>query len=208
MEEGGCGAPEGAAEAREKALEEAVNRWTVPFYVHQALQAFRAGRSRDFRQLRDVVYAVLAQPLAEEKCIGIQLQMVQFLSKIDEDWTIDPETKLMPLEDALVILDKMKDELDLKIEVEEIRQKIKEAAVITSIKNKKYGQARMILNKHMTKDPSSQKMRSMLQRIIQRKNLSHPAILNFSDKVFQQRILLSLESCWSVPEPFLLEMLA
>ncbi|CAI5794208.1 telomeric repeat-binding factor 2 [Podarcis lilfordi] len=58
----------------------------------------------------------------------------------------------------------------------------------------------------MTKDSSSQKMRSMLQRIIQRKNLSHPAILNFSYKVFQQRILLSLESCWSVSEPFLLEM--
>ncbi|CAI5794209.1 telomeric repeat-binding factor 2 [Podarcis lilfordi] len=132
MEGGGCRASEGAAEAREKALEEAVNRWTGPFYVHQALQAFRAGRSRDFRQLRDVVSAVLARPLAQEKCIGIQLQIVQFLSKIDENWTIDPKTKLMPLEDALVILDKMKDELDLNIEVvEEIRKKIKEAVSVS-----------------------------------------------------------------------------
>lgn len=41
--------------SRERALEEAVNRWALLFYFHRALQAFRAGRSRDFRQLRDVI---------------------------------------------------------------------------------------------------------------------------------------------------------
>ncbi|XP_033012980.1 telomeric repeat-binding factor 2 [Lacerta agilis] len=199
--------PEGAAEARENALEEAVNRWTLLFYAHRALQAFRAGRSQDFRQLRDVIYAVLARPLALEKHIGIQLRIIQLLSRIEEDWTIDTKTKLTPLEYALVLLDKMKNELDIDIDViEEIRKKIKEAAVITCLKNKEYEQASKILKKHMSKDPSSQKMRSMLQSIIREKNFAHPAIWNFSYKAFQQKILLYLESCLSDSEPFLLEM--
>nr|XP_034976516.1 telomeric repeat-binding factor 2 [Zootoca vivipara] len=199
--------PEGAAEVREKALEETVNRWTLLFYAHRALQAFRAGRSQDFRQLRDVIYAVLARPLALEKCIGIQLRIIQFLSRIEEDWTIDTKTKLTPLEHALVLLDKMKNELDIDIDViEEIRKKIKEAAVITCLKNKEYEQASKILKKHMSKDPSSQKLSSVLQNIIREKNFAHPAIWNFSYKAFQQRILLYLESCLSDSEPFLLEM--
>lgn len=36
-------------------LEAAANRWAVLFYAHQALRAFRAGNSQDFRQLRDVL---------------------------------------------------------------------------------------------------------------------------------------------------------
>uniref|UniRef100_A0A670IM68 Telomeric repeat-binding factor n=1 Tax=Podarcis muralis TaxID=64176 RepID=A0A670IM68_PODMU len=199
--------PEGAAEAREKALEEAVNRWAILFYAHRALQAFRAGRSQDFRQLRDVIYAVLARPLVLEKRIGIQLRIIQLLSRIEEDWTIDTKTKLTPLEYALVLLDKMKNELDIDIDIiEEIRKKIKEAAVITCLKNKEYEQASKILRKHMSKDPSSQKMRSMFQSIIREKNFAHPAIWNFSYKAFQQRILLYLESCLSDSEPFLLEV--
>lgn len=35
--------------------EQAVNRWVLQFYVHQAVAAYRAGRNRDFRQLRDVM---------------------------------------------------------------------------------------------------------------------------------------------------------
>ncbi|CAI5782284.1 telomeric repeat-binding factor 2 [Podarcis lilfordi] len=212
MAGGGRGAslaasPEGAAEAREKALEEGVNRWAILFYAHRALQAFRAGHSQDFRQLRDVIYAVLARPLVLEKRIGIQLRIIQLLSRIEEDWAIDTKTKLTPLEYALVLLDKMKNELDIGIDIiEEIRNKIKEAAVITCLKNKEYEQASKILRKHMSKDPSSQKMRSMFQSIIREKNFAHPAIWNFSYKAFQQRILLYLESCLSDSEPFLLEM--
>lgn len=48
-------AAEQAAEARSMELEAAANRWAVLFYAHQALRAFRAGNSQDFRQLRDVL---------------------------------------------------------------------------------------------------------------------------------------------------------
>lgn len=54
-------AAEEAAEARRMELEAEANRWAVLFYAHQALRAFRAGHSRDFRELRDVL---TGRPLA------------------------------------------------------------------------------------------------------------------------------------------------
>lgn len=50
----------GAGGRREKVAaaargEEAMNRWVLQFYFHQAVEAYRAGRNRDFRQLRDVM---------------------------------------------------------------------------------------------------------------------------------------------------------
>ncbi|XP_061450092.1 telomeric repeat-binding factor 2 isoform X2 [Rhineura floridana] len=152
-------------------------------------------------------FAVLARPLALEQYILLQLRIIQFLSRIEEDWTIDTETKLTPLECALALLEKMQNELDIDISViEEIRQKIKEAAVIACLKNKEYKQANKILKTHMSKDPSSQKMRLLLQNIIRERNCAHPTVWNFSYKAFQQRILLFFESYLDVSDPFLLEM--
>lgn len=42
----------GAGDAR---LEEAVNRWVLKFYFHEALRAFRSSRYGDFRQIRDIM---------------------------------------------------------------------------------------------------------------------------------------------------------
>ena len=43
------------ASTRSDDREQAVNRWVLQFYFHQAVAAYRAGRNRDFRQLRDVM---------------------------------------------------------------------------------------------------------------------------------------------------------
>lgn len=48
----GGAAERGAGEAR---LEEAVNRWVLKFYFHEALRAFRGSRYEDFRQIRDIM---------------------------------------------------------------------------------------------------------------------------------------------------------
>lgn len=48
----GGAAERGAGETR---LEEAVNRWVLKFYFHEALRAFRSSRYRDFRQIRDIM---------------------------------------------------------------------------------------------------------------------------------------------------------
>jgi len=48
----GGAAERGAGEVR---LEEAVNRWVLKFYFHEALRAFRGSRYGDFRQIRDIM---------------------------------------------------------------------------------------------------------------------------------------------------------
>ncbi|XP_020643938.3 telomeric repeat-binding factor 2 isoform X2 [Pogona vitticeps] len=200
-------AAEESAETRGEATEQQANVWVMVFYLHQALQAFRAGRTRDFRQLRDVMNAVLVRPLVLEKSICLRLRIVQFLSRIEEDWTIDAKTKLTPLECALQLLDKMKEELKMEESVfQKIRKQIKEAAVITCVKNKEYEQASKILKKHLSKDESSQEMRTLLQSIIAEKNFSHPVIWNFSYPSFQQTMFMFMEGYLDDSEPFLLKM--
>ncbi|KAL7979668.1 hypothetical protein Chor_004826 [Crotalus horridus] len=198
-------AAEQAAEARSMELEAVGNRWAVLFYAHQALRAFRAGNSQDFRQLRDVLTAVLARPVALEEPIRIQLRIIQILSRLEEDWPIDSETELAPLENVLALLEKLREECHINVEImEELKRRIKEAAVIICIKNKEYEHANKILKKYLSQDPSSKQMSAILHHIIQKKNSSHPAICDLTYKVFQQRIFLFFQSYLDDSEPFLL----
>ncbi|KAM3829036.1 telomeric repeat-binding factor 2-like [Vipera latastei] len=200
-------AAEQAAEARSMELEAAVNRWAVLFYAHQALRAFRAGNSQGFRQLRDVLTAVLARPVALEEPIRIQLRIIQILSRLEEDWAIDSETGLTPVESVLALLEKLREECHINMEtMEELKRRIKEAAVITCIKNKEYEHANKILKKYLSQDPSSKQIKAILHHIIQEKNSSHPAICQFSYKAFQQRILLFFEPYLDDSEPCLFVM--
>ncbi|XP_058011537.1 telomeric repeat-binding factor 2 isoform X2 [Ahaetulla prasina] len=208
-------AAEEAAEARRMELEAEANCWAVLFYAHQALRAFRAGNSQDFRQLRDVLTgtavagagaapaqtperapgpscacvsgrftasacspAVLARPVALEEPVRVQLRIIQILSRLEEDWAIDSETELTPLENVLVLLKKLGEECHISVEItEELKRRIKEAQI-----------------------------RAILHHIIQEKNSSHPAICQFSYKAFQQQILLFFEPHLDDSEPFLLAM--
>ncbi|KAM3829037.1 telomeric repeat-binding factor 2-like isoform 1-T3 [Vipera latastei] len=200
-------AAEQAAEARSMELEAAVNRWAVLFYAHQALRAFRAGNSQGFRQLRDVLTAVLARPVALEEPIRIQLRIIQILSRLEEDWPIDSAAEVAPLENVLALLEKLREECHINMEtMEELKRRIKEAAVITCIKNKEYEHANKILKKYLSQDPSSKQMSAILHHIIQKKNCSHPAICDLTYKVFQQRIFLFFQSYLDDSEPFLLVM--
>ncbi|XP_077167014.1 telomeric repeat-binding factor 2 isoform X1 [Paroedura picta] len=200
------GAAMAAAEARGRAMDEAVGRWVVLFYSHRALEAFRAGRSQDFRQLRDILN-VLLQPLALEQEIHLQLRIVQFLSRLEENWNTDSGAEQMPFESALVFLETMMGTYQLDPEViENIRRKINEAAVITCIKNQELEKAERLLKTQLSQDPSLQKTGYALQSIIQERNFSHPTVWNFSFKAFQQEILLCLEGYLDDSEPFLLQM--
>ncbi|KAI2579396.1 TERF2 isoform 9, partial [Pan troglodytes] len=77
-------------------------------------------------------------------------------------------------------------------------------AVIICIKNKEFEKASKILKKHMSKDPTTQKLRNDLLNIIREKNLAHPVIQNFSYETFQQKMLRFLESHLDDAEPYLL----
>ncbi|XP_005403618.1 PREDICTED: telomeric repeat-binding factor 2 isoform X1 [Chinchilla lanigera] len=204
----GGAAERGAGEAR---LEEAVNRWVLKFYFHEALRAFRSSRYADFRQIRDIMQALLVRPLGKEHTVSRLLRVMQCLSRIEEgenlDCSFDMEAELTPLESAMNVLEMIKTEFTLtEAVVESSRKLVKEAAVIICIKNKEFEKASKILKKHMSKDPSTQKLRSDLLNIIREKNLAHPVIQNFSYETFQQKMLRFLESHLDDTEPYLLTM--
>ncbi|XP_074170769.1 telomeric repeat-binding factor 2 isoform X2 [Rhinolophus sinicus] len=204
----GGAAERGAGEAR---LEEAVNRWVLKFYFHEALRAFRSSRYGDFRQIRDIMQALLVRPLGKEHTVSRLLRVMQCLSRIEEgenlDCSFDMEAELTPLESAINVLEMIKTEFTLtEAVVESSRKLVKEAAVIICIKNKEFEKASKILKKHMPKDPTTQKLRNDLLNIIREKNLAHPVIQNFSYEIFQQKMLRFLESHLDDAEPYLLTM--
>ncbi|XP_060248002.1 telomeric repeat-binding factor 2 isoform X2 [Meriones unguiculatus] len=204
----GGAAERGAGEAR---LEEAVNRWVLKFYFHEALRAFRSSRYRDFRQIRDIMQALLVRPLGKEHTVSRLLRVMQCLSRIEEgenlDCSFDMEAELTPLESAINVLEMIKTEFTLtEAVVESSRKLVKEAAVIICIKNKEFEKASKILKKYMSKDPTTQKLRTDLLNIIREKNLAHPVIQNFSYETFQQKMLRFLESHLDDTEPYLLTM--
>ncbi|KAB0348858.1 hypothetical protein FD754_013715 [Muntiacus muntjak] len=202
----GGAAERGAGEAR---LEEAVNRWVLKFYFHEALRAFRGSRYGDFRQIRDIMQALLVRPLGKEHTVSRLLRVMQCLSRIEEgenlDCSFDMEAELTPLESAINVLEMIKTEFTLtEAVIESSRKLVKEAAVIICIKNKEFEKASKILKKHMSKDPTTQKLRNDLLNIIREKNLAHPVIQNFSYETFQQKMLRFLESHLDDAEPYLL----
>ncbi|KAM5263576.1 telomeric repeat-binding factor 2 [Ctenodactylus gundi] len=204
----GGAAERGAGEAR---LEEAVNRWVLKFYFHEALRAFRGSRYGDFRQIRDIMQALLVRPLGKEHTVSRLLRVMQCLSRIEEgenlDCSFDMEAELTPLESAINVLEMIKTEFTLtEAVIESSRKLVKEAAVIICIKNKEFEKASKILKKHMSKDPATQKLRNDLLNIIREKNVGHPVIQNFSYETFQQKMLRFLESHLDDPEPYLLTM--
>ncbi|XP_032709962.1 telomeric repeat-binding factor 2 isoform X3 [Lontra canadensis] len=169
----------GVGEAR---LEEAVNRWVLKFYFHEALRAFRGSRYGDFRQIRDIMQALLVRPLGKEHTVSRLLRVMQCLSRIEEgenlDCSFDMEAELTPLESAINVLEMIKTEFTLtEAVVESSRKLVKEA-----------------------------KLRNDLLNIIREKNLAHPVIQNFSYETFQQKMLRFLESHLDDAEPYLLTM--
>nr|XP_025974556.1 telomeric repeat-binding factor 2 isoform X2 [Dromaius novaehollandiae] len=194
------------------AREETVNRCVLQFYFHQAVAAYRAGRNRDFRQLRDIMQALLVRPLEKEPVVAQLLRIMQFLSRIEEgenlDCTFDKESELTPLESAIGILELIQKEFSVaEKKMESVQKMVKEAAVIICIKNREFDKASKIVRRHMGKDPSSQKMRTELLGVIREKNLAHPMITNFSYKSFQHSVFQFVETYVDNSEPLLVTML-
>ncbi|XP_040135531.2 telomeric repeat-binding factor 2 isoform X7 [Ictidomys tridecemlineatus] len=133
----GGAAERGAGEAR---LEEAVNRWVLKFYFHEALRAFRGSRYGDFRQIRDIMQALLVRPLGKEHTVSRLLRVMQCLSRIEEgenlDCSFDMEAELTPLESAINVLEMIKTEFTLtEAMIESSRKLVKEAMAKKALKS-------------------------------------------------------------------------
>uniref|UniRef100_A0A8D0FLK8 Telomeric repeat-binding factor n=1 Tax=Strix occidentalis caurina TaxID=311401 RepID=A0A8D0FLK8_STROC len=189
--------------------EETVNVWVLQFYFHQAVEAYRSGRNRDFRQLRDVMQALLVRPLEQDCTVSQMLRIMQLLSRIEEgenlDCTFDKESELTPLESAIGVLDLVQREFSVAEKtMETIQKMVKEAAVVVCIKNREFDKAFKIVKRHMGKEPRNQKKRNELLTLIREKNFTHPIVKNFSYKNFQQSMFQFLETYVDNSEPLLL----
>ncbi|XP_059713577.1 telomeric repeat-binding factor 2 isoform X2 [Haemorhous mexicanus] len=191
--------------------EKTVNRWVLQFYFHRAIEAYRSGRNRDFRQFRDIMQALLVRPLDREPDMAQMLRIMQLLSRVEEgenlDCTFDKESELTPLESAMLVLDFIREEFSVADRTMEAVQKmVKEAAVVVCIRNKEFEKASDIVKKHMGKEPRNQKRNEWLA-VIREKNPSHPKVKNFSYEEFQQSIFEFLKGYMDDSEPALLTLL-
>ncbi|XP_068059362.1 telomeric repeat-binding factor 2 isoform X2 [Anomalospiza imberbis] len=191
--------------------EKTVNGWVLQFYFHRAIEAYRSGRNRDFRQFRDIMQALLVRPLDREPDMSQMLRIMQLLSRVEEgenlDCTFDKESELTPLESAMLVLDFIREEFSVADKTMEAVQKmVKEAAVVVCIRNKEFDKASDIVKKHMGKEPRSQKRNEWLA-VIREKNPSHPKVRNFSYEDFQQSIFEFLKGYMDDSEPALLTLL-
>ncbi|NWX36661.1 TERF2 factor, partial [Notiomystis cincta] len=189
--------------------EKTVNGWIMQFYFHRAIEAYRSGRNRDFRQFRDIMQALLVRPLDREPEMAQMLRIMQLLSRVEEgenlDCTFDKESELTPLESAMLVLDFIREEFCVADKTMEAVQKmVKEAAVVVCIRNKEFEKASDIVKKHMGKEPRNQKKRNEWLAVIREKNPSHPKVKNFSYEDFQQSIFEFLKGYMDDSEPALL----
>ncbi|XP_041878782.1 telomeric repeat-binding factor 2 isoform X5 [Corvus kubaryi] len=208
--------------------EKTVNGWVLQFYFHRAIDAYRSGRNRDFRQFRDIMQALLVRPLDREPEMAQMLRIMQLLSRVEEgenlgkrrdpppkvwmpiliDCTFEKESELTPLESAMLVLDFIREEFSVADKTMDAVQKmVKEAAVIVCIRNKEFDKASDIVKKHMGKEPKNQKKRNEWLAVIREKNPSHPKIKNFSYEDFQQSIFEFLKGYVDDSEPALLTLL-
>ncbi|XP_039931535.1 telomeric repeat-binding factor 2 isoform X9 [Hirundo rustica] len=192
--------------------EKTVNGWVLQFYFHRAIEAYRSGRNRDFRQFRDIMQALLVRPLDREPEMAQMLRIMQLLSRVEEgenlDCTFDKESELTPLESALLVLDFIHEEFSVADKTMEAVQKmVKEAAVVVCIRNKEFEKASDIVKKYMGKEPRNQKKKNEWLAVIREKNPSHPKVKNFSYEDFQQSIFEFLKGYMDDSEPALLTLL-
>ncbi|KAF4789248.1 Telomeric repeat-binding factor 2 [Turdus rufiventris] len=192
--------------------EKTMNGWVLQFYFHRAIEAYRSGRNRDFRQFRDIMQALLVRPLNREPEMAQMLRIMQLLSRVEEgenlDCTFDKESELTPLESAMLVLDFIREEFSVADKTMEAVQKmVKEAAVVVCIRNKEFEKASDIVKKHMGKEPRNQKKRNEWLAVIRDKNPSHPKVKNFSYEDFQQSIFEFLKGYVDESEPALLTLL-
>ncbi|XP_056356373.1 telomeric repeat-binding factor 2 isoform X2 [Oenanthe melanoleuca] len=192
--------------------EKTMNGWVLQFYFHRAIEAYRSGRNRDFRQFRDIMQALLVRPLNREPEMAQMLRIMQLLSRVEEgenlDCTFDKESELTPLESAMLVLDFIHEEFSVADKTMEAVQKmVKEAAVVVCIRNREFEKAADIVKKHMGKEPRNQKKRNEWLAVIREKNPSHPKVKNFSYEDFQQSIFDFLKGYVDESEPALLTLL-
>uniref|UniRef100_A0A3Q1G249 Telomeric repeat binding factor 2 n=1 Tax=Acanthochromis polyacanthus TaxID=80966 RepID=A0A3Q1G249_9TELE len=187
-------------------VESVVNRWLVDYYFFRSLDAFKKGQYRDFCRLGDVLNSVLVCPVELTDVMPTKIQVLEFLSHINEgeklDLSFESDSSTAPLESALMLLEHMNQKLSIRQQdFENAHDSIAEMIVAIFIKNSKFDRAEEILNKHFPKPMVGKK--AIFKGLINRKSKIHDVIKQINYQRFREEMLAFCQGLFQSTVPFL-----
>lgn len=187
-------------------VESIVNRWLVDYYFFRALDSFKKGQHQDFCGLREILNNVLVRPVELTDVMPRKIQVLEFLSQINEgeklDLSFESDSSVTPLESALMLLEKMNQEYSIQQQdFENAHASIAEMIVGIFIKNNKFARAEEILNKHFPKPMVGKK--AIFMGLINRKSKIHEVIKQINFQRFREEMLAFCQGLFQFTVPFL-----
>ncbi|XP_073801648.1 telomeric repeat binding factor a isoform X12 [Danio rerio] len=192
----------------EPSWEQIVNRWSFDFYAFQAFSAFRNGDYTAFTHFINIIESVVVRPVDGHPDMIPQLRLMQFLSRINNGDKLDLtfEEPKTPLESALDVLESICRDMSVPHpEQQLIRHAISEMLVMVCIRSGEFEKAEEMLKHFSSSSDSAGK--KLLLNLIRCRRSSHSVLQLSSYSHFKQDMLQFVERLFSVPEPFLLQML-
>nr|AAM28210.1 telomere repeat factor a [Danio rerio] len=193
----------------EPSWEQIINRWSFDFYAFQAFSAFRNGDYTAFTHFINIIESVVVRPVDGHTDMIPKLRLMQFLSRINNGDKLDLtfEEPKTPLESALDVLESICRDMSVPhTEQQLIRHAISEMLVMVCIRSGEFEKAEEML-KHFSSSSDSAGKKKLLLHLIRCRRSSHTVLQLSSYSHFKQDMLQFVERLFSVPEPFLLQML-
>ncbi|XP_062327920.1 telomeric repeat binding factor a isoform X2 [Osmerus eperlanus] len=186
-------------------VESVINRWIVDYYTSVALCAFRNGNYRDFCEIRDILQNLLVRPLESTDVMPRKIQIMQFLSRINDGERLDccfESEPATPLESAILILNNISEDLNIcQQDLEKVHKSIREMLVILCIKNKQYDKAKEALTRYFPKGMVGKK--AIFMGLINKKMNKHVVLEQVTYQQFREEMVQFCESLFSESVPFL-----
>ncbi|XP_067105607.1 telomeric repeat binding factor a isoform X4 [Osmerus mordax] len=186
-------------------VESVINRWIVDYYTSVALCAFRNGNYRDFCEIRDILQNLLVRPLESTDVMPRKIQIMQFLSRINDGERLDccfESEPATPLESAILILNNISEDLNIcQQDLEKVHKSIREMLIILCIKNKQYDKAKEALTRYFPKGMVGKK--AIFMGLINKKMNKHVVLEQVTYQQFREEMVQFCESLFSESVPFL-----
>ncbi|CAN2389427.1 factor 2 [Pristimantis euphronides] len=191
-------------------LEPVVNQWVLDYFFHLYVDAFKNCRNDDFEEVRDMVSILIERRLKSVAQNSRLLLMMRLLSCIKEgedlDCKFEKDKNETPLESAVGVMEIMKQEKMFPDDlIDANKQMLKEAAVVFCIQQQQFSRAMTILRKQVSNSRKT-KLQADLMNIIQKQNVKHPLIANFSISTVKEKVYDMFENHVQDVPSFLLNL--
>ncbi|XP_028257547.1 telomeric repeat binding factor a [Parambassis ranga] len=173
-------------------VESVVNRWVVDYYLNLALEFLQTGKHEDFCAIKLALDRVLARPVEKTEPMFTKIQVLDFLSLINDGdklaLPVEPDPPVTHLESALMLLESMSQDCSIPHkDFENVCTSIKEMIVGLFIKDRNFDRAKEVLNKHFPKPMVGKK--AIFMGLIKQKSRMHKVIEQINFQQFREEML-------------------